>query len=290
MNDVTVPRMFLERVLDCITNHCMQRTYSSGVLISNVAIELRQALEAPQKPQPEVDLQSLVSELRSIADSIGGSTGEGSKPVAWRWLYRDGTPDSERCFPMPGPDADIVAGAAAAYFPRTVQYLWDGPPPKLDDIEQYRMQMTAISTAALGYFKEGDSIHPDYVSPALGEVTRLYEAYAARSEALRSVLDWMEDQADGQSKGGHATFDLMRLREQRDIARAALGDPMSCPALAPSNPSLEEAVRKAVAEEREQCIAAAMKFMPPNEWYADQIAGGNKVRQIVNAIKARGEA
>ena len=41
-------------------------------------------------------------------------------------------------------------------------------------------------------------------------------------EALRSVWLWMEDQADGQSKGGHATFDLMLLKEQRDIARAAI--------------------------------------------------------------------
>lgn len=41
-------------------------------------------------------------------------------------------------------------------------------------------------------------------------------------EALASVHKWMDDQADAQSKGGHATFDLMMLREQRDIASAAL--------------------------------------------------------------------
>lgn len=41
-------------------------------------------------------------------------------------------------------------------------------------------------------------------------------------EALRSVHRWMDDQADGQSKGGHATFDLLMLREQRDIAAAAI--------------------------------------------------------------------
>ena len=41
-------------------------------------------------------------------------------------------------------------------------------------------------------------------------------------EALSSVWLWMKNQADGQSKGGHATFDLMMLREQRDIARAAI--------------------------------------------------------------------
>lgn len=33
---------------------------------------------------------------------------------------------------------------------------------------------------------------------------------------------WMENQTDGQSKGGHATFDLMMMREQRDIASAAI--------------------------------------------------------------------
>lgn len=52
------------------------------------------------------------------------------------------------------------------------------------------------------------------------------QQYAAQRdellEALRSVWLWMENQADGQSKGGHATFDLMLLREQRDIARAAI--------------------------------------------------------------------
>jgi len=49
-----------------------------------------------------------------------------------------------------------------------------------------------------------------------GEIERL-------REALASVWLWMDKQADGQSKGGHATFDLMALREQRDFARAALG-------------------------------------------------------------------
>lgn len=54
---------------------------------------------------------------------------------------------------------------------------------------------------------------------------RIAELTAQRDEllgALESVWLWMENQADGQSKGGHATFDLMMLREQRDIARAAI--------------------------------------------------------------------
>lgn len=52
------------------------------------------------------------------------------------------------------------------------------PAVRLEDIEQYRMQMAGISTAALGYWKEGDGIHPDYDTPALRDVARLYAKYA----------------------------------------------------------------------------------------------------------------
>lgn len=51
---------------------------------------------------------------------------------------------------------------------------------------------------------------------------RLIAAAPDLLEALQSVHQWMDDQADAQSKGGHATFDLMMLREQRDKARAAI--------------------------------------------------------------------
>lgn len=55
--------------------------------------------------------------------------------------------------------------------------------PKLEDIEQYRMQMAGISTAAIGYWKEGDSIHPDYDTVALRDVARLYAKYDALYKA-----------------------------------------------------------------------------------------------------------
>lgn len=51
--------------------------------------------------------------------------------------------------------------------------------PVLDEIEQYRMQMAGICTAAIGYWKEGDSIHPDYDTPALHDVAKLYAKYDA---------------------------------------------------------------------------------------------------------------
>ena len=50
-------------------------------------------------------------------------------------------------------------------------------PAKLEDIEQYRLQMAGISTAAFGYWKEGDDIHPDYDTLALRDVAKLYAKY-----------------------------------------------------------------------------------------------------------------
>lgn len=51
---------------------------------------------------------------------------------------------------------------------------------------------------------------------------RLIAASPCLLAALKSFYLWAENQSDGQSKGGHATFDLMMLREQRDIAHAAI--------------------------------------------------------------------
>jgi len=55
--------------------------------------------------------------------------------------------------------------------------------PVLQDIEQYRLQMAGISTAAIGYWKEGDGIHPDYDTIALREVAKLYAKYDALYKA-----------------------------------------------------------------------------------------------------------
>jgi hypothetical protein len=60
-------------------------------------------------------------------------------------------------------------------------------PIKLDNIEQYRMQMAGISTAAFGYWKEGDSIHPDYDTVPLRDVAKLYAKYAALYEGAQNA-------------------------------------------------------------------------------------------------------
>lgn len=58
-------------------------------------------------------------------------------------------------------------------------------PTKLDEIEQYRLQMAGISTAALGYWKEGGNIHPDYDTVALRDVAKLYAKYDLLYRALQ---------------------------------------------------------------------------------------------------------
>lgn len=70
------------------------------------------------------------------------------------------------------PVAQSAAGAGAA----------------LGQIEQYRMQMACISTAAIGYWKEGDDIHPDYDTVALRDVAKLYAKYAALHEAANAPI------------------------------------------------------------------------------------------------------
>ena len=55
--------------------------------------------------------------------------------------------------------------------------------PVLQDIEQYRMQIAGICTAAIGYWKNGDGIHPDYDTLALRDVAKLYAKYDALYKA-----------------------------------------------------------------------------------------------------------
>lgn len=72
--------------------------------------------------------------------------------------------------------------------------------PVLQDIEQYRMQMAGISTAAIGYWKEGDDIHPDYDTVALRDVAKLYAKY----DALYKAQPEQEPVHNVQSNGRHS--------------------------------------------------------------------------------------
>ncbi len=75
---------------------------------------------------------------------------------------------------------------AIVEFARSVLSQQAAEPADLNSIERYRLQMAGISTAALGYWKEGDGIHPDYDTPALHDVAALYAKY---DELYKQVHD-----------------------------------------------------------------------------------------------------
>ena len=71
------------------------------------------------------------------------------------------------------------------------------------DNERERMRLAGISTAAMGYWKEGDFIHPDYDTAVLRDVAKLYAKYveaskdAKRHRWWRENIDQVSDDGDG---------------------------------------------------------------------------------------------
>jgi len=53
--------------------------------------------------------------------------------------------------------------------------------------EREIMRLAGISTAAQGYFKDGESIHPDYDTVALRDVTALYRKYESQARSLEQL-------------------------------------------------------------------------------------------------------
>lgn len=83
-----------------------------------------------------------------------------------------------------------------------------------------------------------------------------YGSYASAQphhvEAMERAWLWMENQADGQSKGGHATFDLMMLREERDALRTAID---ATPTHQAADSALEDALDAAFEAVRKRLCA-----------------------------------
>jgi len=133
--------------------------------------------------------------------------------------------------PLPPADGEIAQvrywniSAMKDYARAAVESAAAPQPPKLNAIEQYRMQMAGISTAALGYWKEGDSIAPEYDTQALRDVARLYAKYAelkaAPQPAQAALSDERESQTIAQLRKSLLAWqeECNALRNDRDILR-----------------------------------------------------------------------
>ena len=160
---------------------------------------IRELLNGMALAMPATANKALAA-LAQIEKMVGSQV-----PVAWGMQHTDGAildviSPEEHAREEGGYVVPLYRAAPVAQQPRCVcgqptslgvVHRTDGPcfvyeaqqPPKLEDIEQYRMQMAGISTAAMGYWKEGDSIHPDYDTPALRDVAKLYAKYDALYKA-----------------------------------------------------------------------------------------------------------
>lgn len=123
-------------------------------------------------------------------------------------------------------DADRAmraAQAAPAAVAEPVAWLHDDP-QRYDVIHAEVKDLLVKFRDAAGYLhrpldKSAHYTIPLYTAPA---APASQDAEDALMKALERAYFWMDSQADTQSKGGHATFDLMMLREERDAAKAAI--------------------------------------------------------------------
>ena len=173
----------------------------SKVLLVSAVKRLREK-NAHAKPadDEQQELARMKEVLRTTPGVHGTFDGVGKPAGGWvsdeqidkvleaermRWASRNGPPTYEFAL--------AFARAVLALRPAPTAKPAEGGVVDLNDIEQYRLQMAGISTAALGYWKEGDAIHPDYDTLALRDVAKLYTKYDALYKASdrQALIDWV---------------------------------------------------------------------------------------------------
>ena len=123
--------------------------------------------------------------------------------------------------------------------------------------------------------------HEDCMACTAGIERELKDAQArarptpTHLEAMERAWLWMKNQADSQSKGGHATFDLMMLREERDALRAAID----------AAPTTQPADRHALQADGKHPSPCA-RFCEANAFRADRRSDTALIRQLLEALQA----
>jgi len=89
-----------------------------------------------------------------------------------------------------------------------------------DECERERMRLTACGVAALGYHKDGDSIHPDYESASLSDVHQL----TAKLERAEAEVARLKERLEAQFKRLTSMDGLLANAESRIAALEAERD------------------------------------------------------------------
>lgn len=123
---------------------------------------------------PNVDIASSLGSGASVAD-----------PHLGPWPINGGVEPDQ---PMPSHSHGVTDYGHECNRPgQTIDAAMLTPEGLRQHSELYRMQMAAISTAALGYHKAGDTIHADFDTPELHDVQALYKKYTVAYELLRRL-------------------------------------------------------------------------------------------------------
>lgn len=77
----------------------------------------------------------------------------------------------------------------------------------MDELENIRL--AGISTAALGYWKEGEAIHPDYDTVALRDVAKLYGKYERMRAAIVAAMNELGVPGDGYPAPVTNAYDIL---------------------------------------------------------------------------------
>jgi len=149
------------------------------------------------------DAPATAGYIAALRDALAADHTEHHLEMAGRWYMV--TLDGAATLCVDREDAEAEARKADREWPR------NGPHRAVQLVEA-SFEAADMAAAAAQGFRDGVAS----VAASAGELT------PAHIKAMERAWQWMENQADGQSKGGHATFDLMMLREERDALRAAI--------------------------------------------------------------------
>lgn len=117
-------------------------------------------------------------------------------------------------FKFMGKSSEVVSAEDARTLEREIAELQRQLAESQKQLEDERQKVEGCSTAAFGYWKEGDDLHSDYECAAIHDVADIYAKYAALREQIAEVHLAADD----------ANLSRIAAEEERDLFREQLAE------------------------------------------------------------------